>query len=97
MIEVENDYETVIYEDLYISIKIKWNFFSDYETRSRSNDKPSEQKINKVTISHETEKEQVLCTHTNRIYQNAPKQPPREKNWTIAFLLESPKSKYFQA
>ena len=33
---------------------------------------------------------------TNHIYQNVQKEPPREKIWTIPFLLESPKSKEFQ-
>ena len=32
----------------------------------------------------------------NHIYQNVQKEPPREKIWTIPFLLESPKSKEFQ-
>ena len=33
---------------------------------------------------------------TSHIYQNVQKEPPREKIWTIPFLLESPKSKEFQ-
>ena len=71
-------------------------FLSDYYTRPRKNNKPTEQKVNKVTIPHEPEKEQVSCSHTNHIYQNVPKEPPREKIWTIPFLLESPKNKEFQ-
>ena len=38
----------------------------------------------------------VPCSNTNHIYQNVSKEPPREKIWTIPFLLESPKGKEFQ-
>ena len=33
---------------------------------------------------------------TNHIYQNIHKEQPKEKIWTIPFLLESPRSKEFQ-
>ena len=36
------------------------------------------------------------CSSTNQIYQNIPKEPTKEKIWTIPFLLESPKSSEFQ-
>ena len=46
--------------------------------------------------SQQLEKEQTPCSSTNHIYQNIQKEPPKEKIWTIPFLLESPKSKNFQ-
>ena len=68
----------------------------DYHTRPRSSNLPIEEIVNEVTTLHEPEKEQVLCSSTNQIYQNIPKELPKEKIWTISFLLESPKSKDFQ-
>ena len=34
--------------------------------------------------------------NTNHIYQNIQKEQPKEKIWTIPFLLESPRNKEFQ-
>ena len=34
--------------------------------------------------------------NTNHIYQNKQKEQPKEKIWTIPFLLESPRNKEFQ-
>ena len=62
----------------------------DYHTRPKTNNEPTEQKVNKVTKSHEPQK--VPCSRTNHIYQNVPKEPPREKIWTTPFLSETPKS-----
>ena len=92
MIKVENDYETVTFEQPFHSqvYQNQLEVLSDYYTR------PTEQKVNESTTLNKPEKEQVSCSSTNHIYQNIPKEPPREKNWTIPFLLESPKSKKFQ-
>ena len=68
----------------------------NYYTRSRSNNIAIEQKANEATTLHEHEKEQVPCSSTNHFYQNIPKEPPKEKIWTISCLLESPKSEEFQ-
>ena len=67
----------------------------NYHTRPRSNNIPIEQILNEVTTL-QPEKEQTPCSSTNHIYQNIPKEPPKEKNWTIPFLLESPKIEEFQ-
>ena len=37
--------------------------------------------------------DEVQCSNTKNIYQNIQKEQPREKIWTIPFLLESPRSK----
>ena len=81
MIKVEKDYGTVKYEEPFRShiYENQFEFLSDYYTRPRKNYKQTEHKVNKVTISLEPEKEQVSCLHTNHIYQNIPKEPPRER------------------
>ena len=69
----------------------------DYHTRTRGSKIPIKQRVIDVTTLHEPEKEQVPWSSTNHLYQNIPKKPPKEKIWTIPFLLESPKSKEFQS
>ena len=99
MIEIENDYGTVTYEQPFHShiYEIQLRLFLVYHTRPRSSQIPIKQIANDVTTSHEPEKEQVPCSSTNHIHQNIPKEPPKGKVWTIPFLLESPKSKEFQS
>ena len=41
-------------------------------------------------------KTKTKCLNTNHIYQNIQKEQPKEKIWTIPFLLESPRNKEFQ-
>ena len=98
MIEVENDYETVTYEQPFHShiYENQLELLLDYHTRPRNSNIPIEQIVNDVTTLHEPEKEQVPSSSTNHIYQNIPKETPKEKIWTIPFVLESPKSKEFQ-
>ena len=58
---------------------------------------PTTQKTNEInTTNQPNEKEKTKCLNTNHIYQNIQKEQPKEKIWTIPFLLESPKSKEFQ-
>ena len=98
MIEVANDYESVRYEQPFLS-QIYENHLElllIYHTRPKSNDISIEQLVNKETTSQQPEKKQTPCSSTNHIYQNTPKEPPKEKIWTISFLLESPKCKNFQ-
>ena len=54
------------------------------------------QEVNKINTLIKPEKEQVQCSNTNHIYQNLQKKLPKEKIWTISFLLESPKRKKIQ-
>ena len=99
MIKVENDYETVTYEQPFHShiYENQLELLLDYHTRPRSSNIPNKQIVNNVTTLHEPEKEQTPCSSTNHIYHFIPKKPPKEKFWTITFLLESPKSKEFQS
>ena len=93
MIEVENDYESVIYEQPFHSniYENQMELLLDYYSRPRSSKIPTEQEVNGANTFIKPEKEKVPCSSTNHIYQNVQKQLPREKIWTIAFLLESQK------
>ena len=98
MIEVENDYESFTSEQPFHS-QIYENHLElllNYHTRPKNNNIPIEQIVNEVTTSQQPDKEQTPCSGTNHIYQNIPKEPPKEKVWTIPFLLESPKCKDYQ-
>ena len=61
-----------------------------------SNNTQTTQEVNKITTEISPGKDKVQSSTTNHIYQNMQKEQPREKIWTIPFLLESPKSKEFQ-
>ena len=62
----------------------------DYQPRPRNSNIPIEQI---VTTLHDPEKAKKTYFSKNHIYQNIPKEQPKEKIWTILFLLESRKSK----
>ena len=98
MIEVENDYETVTYEQPFHShvFENQLELVLDCYNRPRSNNIPIEQKVKEATTLHEPEKEQATFSSANHLCQNIPKKAPREIIWTIPFLLKSPKSKEFQ-
>ena len=68
----------------------------NYYTTLISNNVPVKQEVNRINTVIEPEKDAVQSSSTNHIYQNIQKEQPREKIWTIPFLLESPKSKEFQ-
>ena len=51
----------------------------NYITRPKNNKIPIEQIVNEVITSQQPEKEQTQCSSTNHIYQNIPKEPPKEK------------------
>ena len=55
------------------------------------------QETNEInTTNQPNENDKTKCLNTNHIYQNIQKEQPKEKIWTIPFLLESPRSKEFQ-
>ena len=55
------------------------------------------QEVNEIkTVIKPDEKNETQCSNTKHIYQNIQKEQPREKIWTISFLLESPRNKEFQ-
>ena len=95
MISVENDYEPIIYEQPFSShiYEYQSELLQDYYTRPIRNDVSIEQNVNEINTVVNNEKQR---SSTSNLYQNVQKEQPREKNWTIPFLLESPKSKEFQ-
>ena len=68
----------------------------NYYTTPNSNNVLVEQEVNRINTVIKPQKDEVQSSNTNHIYQNLQKEQPREKIWTIPFLLESPKSKVFQ-
>ena len=95
MITVKNDYEPIIYEQTFSShiFENQSELLQDYYTRPIRNDVSIEQNVNEINTVVTNEKQR---SSTSNIYQNIQKEPPREKIWTIPFLLESPKSTEFQ-
>ena len=95
MIKVENDYEPVFNEQHFHShvYENQLELLHNYYTRPISKNIPAVQEVNKINTLIKPEKEQVQCSNTNHIYQNLQKELPKEKIWTIPFLLESPKKK----
>ena len=95
MITVENDYESIIYEQPFTShiyenqLELLHNYYIE-----PINTTQTAQEINTVNKLNENDKRK--CFNTNHIYQNIQKEQPRKKIWTIPFLLESPRNKEFQ-
>ena len=109
MITVENDYEPIIYEQPFISHinENQLELLHDYYTRPLNNNTRITQDVNEIYTVIKPDKikpdkikpdkkDEVQCSNTKHIYQNIQKEQPREKIWTIPFLLESPRSKEFQ-
>ena len=98
MITVENDYEPVIYEQPFTShiYENQLEFLHNYYIGPTDTTQTT-QKVNEInTVIKPDEKSETQCSNTNHIYQNIHKEQPREKIWTIPFLLESPRNKEFQ-
>ena len=98
MITVEIDYKLIIYEQPFSSqnYENQLELLHDYYTRPIRNNVPVTQEVNEINTVIKPEKDEVQGSSTNHNYQNIQKLQPREKIWTIPFLLESPKSKEFQ-
>ena len=98
MITVENDYEPIIYEQPFTShiyenlLELLHNYYIGPIDTTQTT-----QKVNEInTVIKPDEKDKTQCSNTNHIFQNIQKEQPREKIWTIPFLLESPRNKEFQ-
>ena len=99
MITVENDYEPIIYEQPFSShiYEIQLKLLHNYYTTPINNNTQPIQEVNEInTVIKPDQKDEVQCLNTKHFYQNIQKEQPREKFWTIPFLLESPRSKEFQ-
>ena len=89
MIKIENDYETVTYEQPFHSHIYENNLelILNYHTRPRSNNKPIEHIVNEVTTSQQSEKVQTPCSSTNyHLYQKIPKNHQKKKFGQSPFL-----------
>ena len=98
MITVENDYEPIIYEKPFKShiYEIQLELLHNYYIEP-INTTQTAQEINEVnTVNEPNENDKTKCLNINHIYQKIQKEQPREKIWTIPFLLESPRNKEFQ-
>ena len=98
MITVENDYEPIIYEQHFTShlyenqLELLHNYYIGPSDTTQTT-----QEVNKIiTVIKPDKKDETQCSKTKHIYQNIQKEQPREKIWTIPFLLESPRNKEFQ-
>ena len=98
MITVKNDYEPIIYEQPFTShiyenqLELLHNYYLEPIDTTQTT-----QEVNEInTVIKPNEKDKTKCSNTNHIYQNIQKEKPREKIWTIPFLLESPRNKEFQ-
>ena len=99
MITVENDYEPIIYEQPFTSHinENQLELLHNYYTGPIKNNTQTTQEVNEITtVIKPDKKDETQCSNTKHIYQNIQKEQPREKIWTIPFLLESPRSKEFQ-
>ena len=98
MIAVENDYEPIIYEQPFSShiyenqLELLHNYYIEPIHSTQTAQETNE--INTTNQSNENNK--TKCLNTNHIYQNIQREQPKEKIWTIPFLLESPRNKEFQ-
>ena len=69
----------------------------NYNIGPINNNTQTTQEVNEINTAIQPDKEdETQCSNTKHIYQNIQKEQPREKFWTIPFLLESPRSKEFQ-
>ena len=86
MITVENDYEPIIYEQPFTSHKYenKLELLHNYYFEP-INTTQTAQEVN--TVIEPDENDKTKCSNSNHIYQNIQKEQPREKVWTIPFLL----------
>ena len=98
MITVKNDYEPVIYEQLFTShiyenqLELLHNYYIGPTDTTQT-----AQEVNEInTVIKPDEKGKTQYSNTNHIYQNIQKKQPRDKIWTIPFLIESPRNKEFQ-
>ena len=98
MITVINDYEPIIYEQPFTShiYENQLELLHNYYIQPIDNTQNT-QEVNGInTVIKPDKKDKTQCPNTKHISQNIQKEQPREKIWTIPFLLEIPRNKEFQ-
>ena len=98
MISVENDYESITYEEPFSShiYENQLELLNNYYLGPISNNTQTTKEVNKNNTENLPDKDNVKSSTTNHIYRNVQKEQPREKIWTIPFLIESLKNREFQ-
>ena len=98
MITVDNDYESITYEEPFSShiYEIQLELLYNYYLGPNNNNTQTTQELHRTQTEKSFDKDKAKNLTTNHTYQNIQKEQPREKIWTIPFLLESPKNKEFQ-
>ena len=103
MITVENDYEPIIYEQPFTShiYENQLELLHNYYIGPNTNNTQITQKVNEINTAIKPDKKIKKMKHnaqTQKIFIKIYKKKTtkRKKKWTIAFLLESPRSKEFQ-
>ena len=98
MITVKNDYEPIIYEQLFTShiYENQLELLHSYYIGPINNTQTTQEVNGTNTVIKPDKKDETQCSNTEYIYQNIQKEQPREKTRTIPFLLESPRNKEFQ-
>ena len=99
MITVENDYEPIICEQPFTShiYLNQLELLHNYYIGPIDNTQTNTLEVNGInTVIKPDKKDVTQCSNTKHIDQNIQKEQPREKIWTIPFLLESPRNKEFQ-
>ena len=98
MITVKNDSEPIIYVQPFTShiyenqLELLHNYYIGFLDNTQT-----AQEVNGInTVIKPDKQDETQCPNTKHIYQNILKKQPREKNWTIPFLLENLKNKEFQ-
>ena len=93
MIKVENDYESVIYEQPFPShiYENQSEFLQNYYT-TPINSTPTTQETNEINTTDQTNKNtKTKCLNTNHIYQNIQKETTQRKNLDNTISLRKPK------
>ena len=88
MIKIENDYEPIIYEQLFSSnlYENQLELLHNYYTRPINHNTRTTQEVNEInTVIKPDKKDEVQRSNTKHILQNIQKKQPREKIWTIPF------------
>ena len=93
MRKVENDYESVIYEQPFPShiYENQSEFLQNYYT-TPINSTPTTQETNEINTTDQTNKNtKTKCLNTNHIYQNIQKETTQRKNLDNTISLRKPK------
>ena len=92
MISVENDYESVTFEEPFSShiYENQLELLNNYYLGPNSNNTQTTQEVHKMNTENSLDKDKVKNLTTNHIYQNIQKEQPREKKLDNSIPLRKP-------